>query len=231
MTLVTNIKDYSDENGNKIIGVAKNAKNVRVYFNGKNCTLKINPGLTLFNNTVIRFDADNGLLEFGRSCVYGGIIRIGLDCSVVIGEQLRVTENCYLSTAEKTQILIGNDCMFAQNNQIRTDDSHPIFSIENDKRVNESQSIKIGDHVWLAAEAVVMGGADIGDGSVIGMRAIVTGKEIPKNSLAVGIPAKVVKEKIYWEKTHLNNHEPFYFPEPKSKKAIFLDQDKSSPNN
>lgn len=221
MKLITELKDYSDENGNKIIGVAKDAKNVRVYFNGKNCTFIINPGLTLFNNTIIRFDADNGFLSFDKSCVFGGIIRVGLDCSITIGEQLRVTENCYLCTSEKTNITIGKDCMFAQDNKIRTDDSHPIFEIGTNKRVNVSQSIVIGDHVWLSAEAAVLGGSVIESGSVVGMRAVVTGKKIPKNSLAVGIPAKIVKENIYWEKTHLNNHAPYYFPEPTKPKAIY----------
>ncbi len=221
MTIITEIKDYQDENGNQIIGVAKEAKNVKVHFKGKNCKLIIQPGLTLFNNTIIRFDADNGLLSFDKSCVFGGIIRIGLDCTIKIGEQLRVTEHCYLSTAEKTSIEIGKDCMFAQHNQIRTDDSHPIFDIKTNKRTNMSKSIIIGDHVWLAYEAVILGGSVVESGSVIGMRSLLTGKKIPKNSLAVGTPAKVVKENIYWEKTHLNNHSPFYFPEPTKPKSIF----------
>lgn len=221
MTTITEIKDYVDDNGNKIIGSAKEAKNVTVHFKGKNCTLLISPGLTLFKNTVIRFDSDNGFLSFDKSCVFGGIIRIGLDCSIKIGEQLRVTENCYLCTSEKTSITIGNDCMFAQNNQIRTDDSHPIFEIGSNKRVNISQSIIIGDHVWLAYDAAVLGGSVIESGSVVGMRGLVAGKRIPKNSLAVGVPAKVIKENIFWEKTHLNNNPPYYFPEPTKPKAIF----------
>lgn len=52
----------------------------------------------------------------------------------------------------------------------------------------------IGDHAFIGMGATVLDGAVIGEGALIGAGALVTeGKEIPPYTLAVGVPAKVVK--------------------------------------
>lgn len=53
----------------------------------------------------------------------------------------------------------------------------------------------IGGNVWIGEDVVVLPGADIGKGSIIGANAVVKGK-IPENSIAVGNPAHVVKNLI-----------------------------------
>ena len=53
-------------------------------------------------------------------------------------------------------------------------------------------SVKIGSDVWIGLEAVIMAGVTIGDGAVIGSRAIVT-KDVPAYGVAVGMPAKMLK--------------------------------------
>ncbi|MBI1871692.1 MAG: acyltransferase [Chlamydiae bacterium] len=52
--------------------------------------------------------------------------------------------------------------------------------------------LSIGANVWLGAKVVVLDGASIGSGSVIGAGSVVT-QSIPEKSVAVGVPAKVVK--------------------------------------
>lgn len=56
-------------------------------------------------------------------------------------------------------------------------------------RVHISKEIKIGDNVWLATGCLILPGVSIGDNCVIAAGAVVT-KDIPKNSIAFGIPAK-----------------------------------------
>jgi acetyltransferase-like isoleucine patch superfamily enzyme len=53
--------------------------------------------------------------------------------------------------------------------------------------------VMIGKGVWMAPGCIVIQGVDIGDNSVIGTGAVVN-KDIPANSLAVGVPAKVIKK-------------------------------------
>lgn len=57
---------------------------------------------------------------------------------------------------------------------------------------HRTQPIHIGNDVWIGAKSVILPGVCIGDGSIIGAGAIVT-KSIPPYSVAVGVPAKVIK--------------------------------------
>jgi maltose O-acetyltransferase len=52
----------------------------------------------------------------------------------------------------------------------------------------------IEDDVWLGARVLLLPGARVGSGSVIGAGAVVSG-EIPPMSVAVGNPARVVKRR------------------------------------
>ena len=49
--------------------------------------------------------------------------------------------------------------------------------------------IVIGNDVWIGYEAVILSGVTIGDGAVIGARAVVT-KDVPDHALMVGVPAR-----------------------------------------
>lgn len=51
--------------------------------------------------------------------------------------------------------------------------------------------VKIGNNVWLGENVTILKGVTIGDNVIIGIGSIVT-KDIPSNSVAVGVPAKVV---------------------------------------
>lgn len=59
--------------------------------------------------------------------------------------------------------------------------------------------IVIGNDVWIGYEAVIMAGVTIGDGAIIGARAVVT-KDVPPYTVAGGIPAKPNKKR-YPEET------------------------------
>jgi acetyltransferase-like isoleucine patch superfamily enzyme len=53
---------------------------------------------------------------------------------------------------------------------------------------------KIGKDVWIGANAVILGGVTIGNGCVIGAGSVVT-KDLPPYSVAMGVPAKVVRSR------------------------------------
>ena len=59
--------------------------------------------------------------------------------------------------------------------------------------------ITVGNDVWIGFEAVIMAGVTIGDGAVIGARALVT-KDIPPYTIVGGVPAKPIKKR-FSEKT------------------------------
>jgi acetyltransferase-like isoleucine patch superfamily enzyme len=53
-------------------------------------------------------------------------------------------------------------------------------------------SIMIGRNVWLGEQSSVLKGVTIGDGTVVGVHAVVT-RDIPARAIAVGIPARVIR--------------------------------------
>ena len=91
--------------------------------------------------------------------------------------------------------------MFSNNIIVRTSDSHPIYDNKRN-RINPAKSVIIGEHVWIAPNSKIMKGVTIGNGSIIGSDTMVT-KSLPDNVLAVGHPAKIVKEDILWTRENL----------------------------
>lgn len=55
--------------------------------------------------------------------------------------------------------------------------------------------VLIGNDVWIATESIIMSGVNIGDGAVIGARAVVT-KNVPPYTIVAGNPAVVVKQRF-----------------------------------
>ncbi|ACA82982.1 2,3,4,5-tetrahydropyridine-2,6-dicarboxylate N-acetyltransferase [Leuconostoc citreum] len=56
-----------------------------------------------------------------------------------------------------------------------------------------AQPVRIGDHVLVGANAVVIEGVQVGDGAVVAAGAIVT-KDVPANTVVAGVPAKIIKQ-------------------------------------
>ena len=123
----------------------------------------------------------------------GGQISIGKSCIF--------NRNAYLTSF--SEIKIGDNCLFGSNVFI-TDNSHGIYSGFNQSHPSEipvnrlisTSLIIIEKNVWIGSNVVITKGVSIGEGSIIGSNSVVT-KNIPANSMAVGIPAKVIK--IYSE--------------------------------
>lgn len=55
--------------------------------------------------------------------------------------------------------------------------------------------IAIGNDVWIGYEAVIMAGVTIGDGAIIGTRAVVT-KDVPPYTIVGGVPARLIRKRF-----------------------------------
>jgi maltose O-acetyltransferase len=100
--------------------------------------------------------------------------------------------NTGLVALDAATISIGADCQFGPNVQLLTA-SHPIDPVARRERWETCKPIRIGDNVWIGAGAIILAGITIGDNSVVGAGAVVT-RDIQANVLAVGNPARVVRE-------------------------------------
>lgn len=108
--------------------------------------------------------------------------------------------NYNLTVQDDAQVTIGDYVSFGPNVTIVTP-VHPLIASERRQMLNQNGDIKslcyakpvtIGDDVWISANVTVCGGVTIGSGSVIGAGSVVT-RDIPANSLAAGVPCKVIR--------------------------------------
>ena len=108
-----------------------------------------------------------------------------------------------LTLVDDADIRIGDGCMCAPNVVIATA-AHPIDPEMRRAALQYNLPVTIGNNVWLGAGAIVLPGVTIGDNTVVGAGAVVT-KNLPANVVAVGNPARALREigehdKIYYHK-------------------------------
>ena len=111
----------------------------------------------------------------------------------------------WMSGNEKDpNLTIGRYCSFANgvcilmggNHRVDWITTYPFKGVTNTRKtpVSKGDTI-IGNDVWIGFEALIMSGITIGDGAVIGARAVVT-KDVPPYAIVAGNPAKVVKKRF-----------------------------------
>ena len=110
------------------------------------------------------------------------------------GKNIKIGKNVFINACCRFQdqggIEIGDGSLIGHNTTIATlnHDFNP------DKRANLHPSpVKIGKNVWIGSDCTILPGIEIGDGAVIGAGSVVT-KSVPANSIAVGSPARVIKQ-------------------------------------
>ena len=102
------------------------------------------------------------------------------------------TGNYNLTILDIREVYIGDNVMIGPNTLITTV-GHPITPKGRREHVGMAEPVYIGDDVWLGGNVSILPGVRIGNNVVVGAGAVVT-KDIPDNSLALGVPAKVVRE-------------------------------------
>ena len=125
------------------------------------------------------------------------IARQTFDPRIVIGN--RVTSTGMLTIAAMQEITIEDDVMFASN--VMVSDGMHGFETANVpykyQKMWKIAPIVIKRGCWLGQNVVVMPGVTIGELSIVGANSVVT-KSIPRRSMAVGAPARLIKR---WDET------------------------------
>lgn len=102
---------------------------------------------------------------------------------------------------ENLQVTIGEECMFSHDIFIQPTDNHAIIDKTTKTPLNFGKSIQIEDHVWLCPHVHIHKGVSIPKDCIIGTCSVVT-KSIDKpGSVAVGAPAKIIRENITWSRS------------------------------
>jgi acetyltransferase-like isoleucine patch superfamily enzyme len=140
----------------------------------------------------------DGRLQVGANTLFepNVWITIGDAATVRIGEGTFL--NIAVMVAATELVEIGAHCMLA-NGCFVTDANHRFD--DPDKPVpwqgfDSKGPTRIGDNVWIGANAVVTSGVTIGERCVIGANSVVT-QDVPPFSIAAGVPAKVLRVVSY----------------------------------
>jgi acetyltransferase-like isoleucine patch superfamily enzyme len=121
---------------------------------------------------------------------------------LILGDNVAIGMNATISAAKKIVIADG---VFTARNVYISDHSHAFLDVTrpiSDQGITKVSEVRIGAGTWLGQNVVVLPGVTIGKHCVIGANSVVN-KDISDYSVAVGVPAKVVRRynlsKAFWE--------------------------------
>ena len=122
----------------------------------------------------------------GQECITNPVVTIGDRCLIGRGSGI----------VGHFSIEIGDDVWTGHNVYI-TDQNHGYedISLPISKQSQPERAVKIGSGSWLGYGSVVLPGVTIGEHCVIGANSVVT-RDVPSYSVAVGVPARVIKRYI-----------------------------------
>ncbi len=156
----------------------------------------IAPNAAVIGNVVLKKDA---------SIWFGATVR-GDNDVITIGEGTQIQDGSVLHADPGFPLTIGDHCTVGHMAMLH--------------------GCTIGDGTMIGIGAVVLNGARIGRNCIIGGKALIgEGKEIPDNSLVMGIPGKVIKEVSDAQKEMLAHIPPHYVERWKRYKTDMTPQD------
>jgi carbonic anhydrase/acetyltransferase-like protein (isoleucine patch superfamily) len=105
---------------------------------------------------------------------FGAVVRADKD-RVIIGDRSNIQDNCVVHTSKGFPVTIGSDVSVGHGAILH--------------------GCTIDNKVLIGMGAIILNGAKIGNGSIIGAGTVVTeGKDIPPNSVVIGVPGKIVRQ-------------------------------------
>ncbi|MFS4491352.1 acyltransferase [Maribacter sp. 2308TA10-17] len=161
---------------------------------------------SLLNNVIIFIRGNNNQITISKEVKFNRSGELWIEddfCELYIGENSTFEETHIAVTEPNSKITIGIDCMFANDIDIRTGDSHSIIDTKSNKRINHAQDVVIADHVWVGAHTSILKGSGLATNSIVATRSVVTKRFEEQGVLIAGIPAKVIKQDITWDRKRI----------------------------
>ena len=116
--------------------------------------------------------------------------------TVEYGMFTKIGKNFFANTGfivfDNAPVTIGDNVRIGPNVHLLSS-NHAIDPEERNAGAMFAKPITIGDDVWIGAGAMILGGVEIGAGSIIGAGSVVT-KSIPPMSIAAGNPCRVIRK-------------------------------------
>jgi maltose O-acetyltransferase len=110
--------------------------------------------------------------------------------------RIHIGKNCAFSNnvsiVSVASVEIGDDCLIGELVSIMDSDFHGIAPDQRRSDSVKSAAVKLENNVWLGSRVIVQKGVTIGANSIVAPNAVVT-SSIPPDSIAGGVPAKVIR--------------------------------------
>lgn len=169
----------------------------------KNAVLIIEDGCTIQKGASIT--VDDAILIIRKKCVFGNnfLARVSVKSYAVIGAGTTCGINFMLAVSRMAYCNIGSDCMISDDVRIQASDSHDMYDLSLEKNLwfEKKYKVILGDHVWIGAKSIIRYGANIGNGSIVGIGSWVN-KVFVNNVILAGSPAKLIRKDVAWKRDH-----------------------------
>jgi acetyltransferase-like isoleucine patch superfamily enzyme len=136
------------------------------------------------------------LAELHERVAVSAIGRKGAPARLTIGTLTSIWYGTVVSA--RSEISIGAHCAISWNCTILDEDMHEIIELPSSDRPPRGPcAVRIEDHVWIGAGAIVLKGVTIGQNAIVAAGAVVT-RDVPPATLVAGSPARVVRSVAGW---------------------------------
>lgn len=158
--------------------------------------LSISSPLYLNGGEFISLGANFGCDQRLRLDAFDEFLGEKFNPEIIIGDNVSIQKDCHIGAINK--IIIGNNVLIASKVYI-SDHSHGEITLDAielppaQRKLYSKGPIVIKDNVWIGEGVAILPGVTIGENSIIGANAVVT-KSIPKNCIAGGNPARIIRE-------------------------------------
>ena len=131
------------------------------------------------------------LKRMGRHTFFDYDVYIKFPWLVEIGDHVSINRGVkfFSGFKERYRVIIGNHVYIAPNVGFFAA-GHDIHDLSQ----HVGGDIVVGDNAWIGAGAILLPGVTIGENSIVGAGSVVT-QDIPDNKIAVGNPARVIKDR------------------------------------
>jgi acetyltransferase-like isoleucine patch superfamily enzyme len=153
-----------------------------------------------------------GLVEVGRHPFVGRSVRFTIYGDLVVGDNVLFDDGCHVYVSPNARVVLGNNVRIGRNSVVVATESIEIgdhvliaehctirdsdHQLRPEDRRHETSvphaPVVIGADSWIGSGVRILKGSQIGAGAVIGANAVVRGL-VPSRSVAVGIPARVIR--------------------------------------
>ncbi|MEU5723676.1 sugar O-acetyltransferase [Micromonospora sp. NPDC047738] len=137
------------------------------------------------------------LRAVGRECHFEPMFRCEFGFNISVGDHFYANFDCVM--LDGGGITVGDHVLFGPRVGIYTS-NHALDAAERAAGGCYAKPVTIGDHVWIGGGATINQGVTIGDNTIIGSGSVVT-RSIPSGVIAVGSPARVLREITDADKT------------------------------